>query len=139
VSFEVVVDHDTLEVAGAGGSVVGRIHVLLDDTPFPDLGWWDFPCVVLGWWLQSVRDASSDRFNLRFMDGPVAIAGVVGANAVTLTGFHTRGPSLGSGPTTWAPLGEVVREIDRAATSLVGACEMRGLPTDGLDRLLRDC
>lgn len=46
MTFEVVVDHSSLEAA-MSQTIAGRVHVVIDGRAFPEEGWWDFPCVIL--------------------------------------------------------------------------------------------
>lgn len=67
----IVVDPAMFERTKSGG-IVGRIHLEAGDFCFPEAGWNDFVVVVLGWWLESMRellDQRTDRITLRFMEG----------------------------------------------------------------------
>jgi hypothetical protein len=73
-SLQIHVDSTKLSRT-AGGSIVGPIWVELADTAFPEEGWFDFPVVLLTWWLQALRahgKTHSDKV-LDFMDGPYEI------------------------------------------------------------------
>jgi hypothetical protein len=68
----VVVDPATLHQSSLG-SITGTICVAAEGWFFPEQHWSDFPVVILGWWLQAYRDASSRvraTAVCRFMDGP---------------------------------------------------------------------
>lgn len=135
MTLELVVDHEALEVS-SHGTVIGRIHLVAGGEPFPDPAWWDFPCVVLGWWVEALQ-GHRESFELRFMDGPAVIDVTVDDNDVaTLT---AKLESTASARVCWTAavsLGELRSEVHRAAKSLVRTCESRRLPTDGLERLL---
>src|SRR6266545_2252608 len=68
----VVVDPATLHQLSRD-SITGTICVAAEGWFFPEEHWSDFPIVVLHWWLQAYRDAST-RLRAtticRFMDGP---------------------------------------------------------------------
>lgn len=55
MTFEIVADLDSLEKS-AHGPALGRIYILSEGQVFPDDRWWDFPCVVLGWWLRALEN-----------------------------------------------------------------------------------
>lgn len=63
----VVVEPDSVETTGLG-SIVGRIHICVDETAFPEVGWYDFPVVILGWWLDALMQEGMQPLVLDFMD-----------------------------------------------------------------------
>ncbi len=134
MTFEVVVDHETLHVSL--GPAVARMHVVAGEECFPERGWWDFPCVVLGWWL-SALEKHQRFFELQFMDGPAIIDVVVADDGVaTLTAKFETSTSPRICWSADVSLEELSAAVYRAAELLVRACELRGVPTDGLERLL---
>lgn len=135
MTFAVVVDYETLE-ASANGTIMGQLHVVADGVPFPDRVWWDFPCVVLGWWVEALWDGQNS-FELRFMDGPAEIdVAVLDNDVAALTAKIESATSANVIWTAAVPLGDLRAEVRRVAGSLVRECELRGLPTDGLERRL---
>lgn len=132
--FNVLVDPSSL-VESNSGNVIGRIHIDSEIGSFPDPGWFDFPAVVLAWWIAAVR--SKERpFELRFMDGPFGVECTAEGDIVELrfwrehaTGFDT----VGVGRTSLSVM-EV--RIMRAAEHVVRRCLQQGFPTQGLDLLL---
>jgi hypothetical protein len=131
--FRVVVDPESFTETAAG-AVTGKLHVEFDGVCFPDDGWWDFPLVVLGWWLDAL--GSDQDFELRFMDGPYRVAG-------SRTGGDVRLRLLRSGSSGdvevaagTADASTVLAEIEAAATRAVAYCSQASLPTEGIERLL---
>lgn len=133
--FRVVVDPSSLTQA-AGGAVAGQLHVETDDLCFPDDGWWDFPLVVLGWWLTTLRTASASDFELRFMDGPFRINCSRRDDRVEFV--CVRGGAAGDTEVGWgsATATEMDAGIDAAARAVVAFCLAASLPTGGLEQLL---
>ncbi len=133
--FEIAVDDGSLELASTGGNVAGQVHVVLDGEPFPDPAWWDFPCVVLGWWVKAAEDGRQAAFDLRFMDGPVLVRCVVDADNLVMTPIVESG-GHGEALATTNVLATAVRaEIYRAARQLAAACQRKSLPAQGLELL----
>ena len=57
----------------ASGAVSGKIYLQCEDHCFPDCAWFDFPVVILGWWLEALHRLStraSKQEELVFMEGP---------------------------------------------------------------------
>ena len=133
--LRIVVDPSSFAEA-AGGTVAGRLHIESDDLCFPDDDWWDFPLVVLGWWLTAIRSAGGDDFELRFMDGPFRVDCSRAADRVQFV-FVRDGAAgdieVGSGISTSADLSA---EIEAAATAALSYCLGASLPTGGLERLV---
>jgi hypothetical protein len=66
---------------GNSGNILGpiRLHHEATDsalTEFPEHGWTDFVVVILGWWLEGLRDLrqGAEQVLFRFMDGPLAFS-----------------------------------------------------------------
>jgi hypothetical protein len=71
---EVVVDASSL-ARSPSGSITGRIFLRSSAGEFPDARWFDFPVVVLSWWIEGltrVVSGHSQSFTGLFMDGPFA-------------------------------------------------------------------
>lgn len=53
--------------------VVGPIWLEMNGRDFPGEGWYDFPVVILGWWLNNIKPLIANqaaRCECLFMDGP---------------------------------------------------------------------
>jgi len=71
--FEIVIDPDSLRVRT---STTGTIYVRAGSIFFPEIGWNDFPLVILGWWtaaLIRLLEGQSDQEEWEFMDGPYLV------------------------------------------------------------------
>lgn len=71
--FSLVIKTETLE-RYKSGSITGIIYFDFGDKKFPELGWYDFVVVILGWWLEGVKKILknfSENEELDFMDGPL--------------------------------------------------------------------
>lgn len=69
---EVVVDARSLS-RSPSGSISGRIFLRGPAGEFPDADWFDFPVVVLSWWIEGLTRIASGHgrsFTGVFMDGP---------------------------------------------------------------------
>ena len=72
MGVEVVVDADSLS-RGAGGAVTGQIFLRHSGGVFPEEGWFDFPVVILTWWIVGLNECDQGKrssFQGLFMDGP---------------------------------------------------------------------
>lgn len=59
-----------------GGSITGIIYFDFGYKKFPEIGWYDFVVVILGWWLEGVKKilkSFSEKEELDFMDGPLLV------------------------------------------------------------------
>lgn len=136
MSFELVVGFEHLE-STSDGRTVGPIHICLDGGAFPESGWWDFPCVVLASWIQTVSSGSSE-FELTFFDGPMRIACARQARSVSLKGWTETGLGIEQRFDSQVDAALFEGEILRVATAVVAHCVSRGLSTGGLEKLLGD-
>ncbi len=61
-----------------GGSVTGKLHLVLGDSNFPESPWIDFPLPILQWWSNSICNTIEfqDAMEFEFMDGPALVRGV---------------------------------------------------------------
>jgi hypothetical protein len=134
--FKVVVGTQSLNVSQSSGLVSGPIHVNLDGLAFPDPTWWDFPCVVLSWWLQATQGQVPLLFDLRFMDGPALLRCSADGEDLAVRAIFERSIGAETQREARIPAEELREEIQRAATVLVQACRQRDLPCDELDRLI---
>jgi len=72
MAFSVTVLPDTFRLSKAG-VVTGVTYIDVDAQCFSWAGWYDFPVVILGWWLEAIvrlRDDHSLAVRCLFMDGP---------------------------------------------------------------------
>lgn len=60
-----------LEVKRGTPRVIGTIAWRLGEELFPDERWYDFPGVILAWWITALSESSRSGTKLRFMDGPL--------------------------------------------------------------------
>lgn len=139
MSFEIVVETESLEVA-ASGNVVGIVYALIDGEPFPDERWWDFPCLVLGGWLDLLGKPDERTVTLRFMDGPAKIecertAGPSARHLVLMPIIDRSPPVLFGRSEVDEAL--VAAALRRAALATIRACRERELPDQGLPQALR--
>ena len=71
MSFYVKLSPNELE--NDGRLVTGPIWLEMDGQAFPIDSWYDFPIVILGWWLHNMRPLITKQSIIcecRFMDGP---------------------------------------------------------------------
>jgi len=57
-------------------NITGIIYFGINDYFFPEKGWYDFPIIVLNWWLEGLKEIKynrTKRIELNFMDGPASI------------------------------------------------------------------
>lgn len=75
VNLAVRVEPESLS-RSARGSITGKVWCEYREDSFPEIGWYDFPVVILGWWLQALVtliDRKERRAKMLFMDGPCEI------------------------------------------------------------------
>jgi hypothetical protein len=134
--FKVVVDPSSLAGSNTGGPPAGKLHVESDFGCFPDESWWDFPTVVLGWWVAASRSTAGGGFELQFMDGPFRVVCSRQGEELALSFIH-RGSGgdieVGTGTSTTVELHDA---IIKAATEVVRVCRAASLPTDGLEAIV---
>jgi hypothetical protein len=150
VSLTVLVDPETLDTRTSPAT--GKIHVRFGDVAFPDTDWDDFVVVVLGWWLEEIRNLiwGGSGAQMWFMDGPFI---------VTLEPIpqvdRWRATAKFSGATSTAPYGEfpvgveispgeLIASLARAARTVLTECNRRGVNSldvqnlaAGLDALVK--
>ncbi|MCP4343990.1 MAG: hypothetical protein GY795_00510 [Desulfobacterales bacterium] len=73
-SFRLIFEPDSISRSKAG-SITARIVIQIGGFIFPGAGWSDFIVVILGWWLQAIRQIgiSYEEGCLQFMDGPYKV------------------------------------------------------------------
>ncbi|MBR6029599.1 MAG: hypothetical protein IKP40_11005 [Clostridia bacterium] len=69
-------------------SYTGTLFVQTDSGCFPSEGWTDYPEIVLGWWLDTLKSVLIGRegrtYTFLFMDGPYAIRCLKESDHLTL-------------------------------------------------------
>lgn len=50
------------------GKITGEIYLNFEERYFPEVGWNDFPVIILNWWSEVFSHEKSGRYS--FMDGP---------------------------------------------------------------------
>jgi hypothetical protein len=66
---------NTYQLSRSSGQITGDIAIWIDDTPFPEARWSDFPIALLGAWLSAagrVQRGEAHECTCYFMDGPFA-------------------------------------------------------------------
>jgi hypothetical protein len=127
MAFSVKLDLTSL-ARSSRGAITGVLFLEVDGFGYPELGWNDFPVIILAWWARAVRDLRASGVGAeavcRFMDGPFSFslrALSYGEWEVRLLGKN--GELLRTAKTT---PGEVVRAIQVAAAAVLQACADRG-------------
>ena len=95
----IALDLQTFRQSREGGNVTGVIFLELQDGAFPEMGWSDFPVIVLGWWTDSwlqLEVATRSEIQWRFMDGPhsLTLTKGEGSNSIGAYEFSQVGSSL---------------------------------------------
>lgn len=130
--MKILVDTTSIERTGSG-TVVGKIYLDVHEAFFPERGWFDFPVVILQWWLEALARLSSGasrREELRFMDGPFWVEIEVGSDVVSY-----RLVGLADEPVGTLSLEAFRREALAAGRQLVEACDASGWSSVDIDRL----
>jgi hypothetical protein len=153
--LKVVVDIGSL-AAEASGAVAGIIYIETENTRFPEANWWDFPAVILSWWMEAIRLKDHDGTDndeddgyeyeenddivggakLLFMDGPFEIRCLPQEekiHVVLVDSYGDEHTEVDIIESTWEQLADEVRA---AATRVAQHCLKEGLSTAGLDLLL---
>jgi len=115
----IALDLQTFRQNRESGTVTGVIYVDLESGAFPDVGWSDFPVIILGWWAAALveLDVPKKREVLwRFMDGP---------HSLTLT--KVAGGKLG--------FAQVQSSLLEAAERVVAYCEQHRMIGRDLEHL----
>jgi hypothetical protein len=130
----VCVELDAAELT-ASGAVVAPLWLEIGDVKFPEVGWYDFPVPVLGWWIEALRElvsSTSDEATLRFMDGPFEVR-LTRSGALATAAFLRR--ERGHGPEAMIDPRELLASVTARARALVSALERQGLSSSQLGRL----
>lgn len=138
---EVRVEVATTELGrGAGGVVVGPIWLARGDDAFPEARWSDFPVVVLGAWVPSLRRLSGrgQAAECHFMEGPYHFSVAdAGDGTWRIACFERRAqPSVANAVAEWSAVADrFLASALSAARSLLGYCDSRGWWDDDTERL----
>jgi hypothetical protein len=136
VTFDVIVAEGTLARSSLG-SVTGVLFTQLGSQAFPEVGWNDFPVVMLGWWLRDLQLGLGSKGTLvrcDFMDGPFSM------EFTTLPKEECRVRLVNrNDQETWEE-GVVARKtvlesVSRAAATIFRACRKRTWESDDLTNL----
>lgn len=116
-------DLQTFRQISKTDNVTGVIFLELQQGPFPEAGWSDFPVIILGWWieawLQLETSPKRSAVQWRFMDGPYSAT-------LTVTGAQS--------PDAFA-FSNVKRPLLEAGEHVVAYCEQRGMLSRDLEPL----
>ena len=142
-SAEVVVDIGSLHLSDSG-AVFGQIWLRTNAAvsgAFPEIGWTDFPVVVLSWWLRetdALMQGSSTTAECAFIDGPfhfsVNRAGDVDLHEMQAGGVVTIGQCRS--PTS---RDELWRSVHLAACVVLEACDTSRWSTVDIETLRAAC
>lgn len=76
-SFTIEIDTSTFGcISKMTDNVTGHIWISCGDEAFPERRWYDFPVIVMGWWIASfcqVYSGKEECCRLVFMDGPFSV------------------------------------------------------------------
>lgn len=73
--INVIINLDSIKMSKSG-AITGEIFFEVSNKFFPEENWSDFIVVILGWWVNNLRNyyqRREDCFELCFMDGPLSI------------------------------------------------------------------
>lgn len=124
---------DTLELTNSE-AIAGVVYFSVAGVDFPDGNWYDFPVVVLTWWIDALRKrVDGAPVGFEFMEGPYALQVQENAEALHVQGLRNGSPVLSM--TTGGDCESLQMTILKAATALARACQERGWMTDDVDAL----
>jgi hypothetical protein len=116
-------DLQTLRQSHKGDDVTGVIFLDLQNGPFPEAGWSDFPVIILNWWIEAWLqfEASAKRREVqwRFMDGPYSAS-------LTATGPQS--------PDVFA-FSDVKGSLLKTGEHVIAHCEQHGMLSRDLETL----
>ena|ERR1051326_9214364 len=108
-------------------NITGEIWLELDSFAYPSHSWWDFPVIVLSWWLDALpllRSVGNAEF--LFMDGPHAFeVGRRGSNVMLRCLDDPRGEAQCVRETV-VNVNDLSSQITNAASIVVRECRERG-------------
>ena len=126
-TFQIQLNTDAFE-RSASGSIVGPVWVTLGDAQYPELGWSDFPVVVLGWWLDELASLShrSESAVFRFMDGPFQFTAQRDGETAQLLRITAETSGSAEAVVVGVPLGTLNVAIEAAGRVVAAECRRRG-------------
>jgi hypothetical protein len=107
----IALDLQTFQQSRESGNVTGVIYVELESGAFPEVGWSDFPVIILSWWAEALLQlAMRTRRKVLwlFMDGP---------HSLVLTKV------TGAVPTCALEFKQVESDLLEAAQRVIAYCE----------------
>ena len=126
----------------AHGAIVGPIWIGASEpgVAFPEVGWSDFPVVLLGTWIPALRRLSvrGRAAECHFMEGPYRfVVSAAGAGIRSVACFETREtPSVANAVTEWHTSADMFLESAVAAgRAMLGYCDAREWWDDDTTRL----
>lgn len=139
-SFNLIFEPDTLNRSKAG-SITARIVIRIGDFLFPGDGWSDFIVVILGWWLQAIRQISTmsdEGAYLQFMDGPYKIfIKTIDENHSSLICLEERRTEIDRYRSI-VKTNDLRNELVRIGRKVVSLCNEKGWDSDDIDILRKE-
>ena len=132
--ISIVVDPASLK-REPNGNVTGMLLLRGEAADFPAAAWFDFPVVVLGWWIAGLTKLSSGEtrtFQGLFMDGPYAFTVRTGHGDEAQVAWGPRGKELLVGVT---PIQNLLASAVRAGTVVAEACRAQDWRNSDIDQL----
>jgi hypothetical protein len=133
-AIAIVVDPASLK-REASGNVVGALALRGEAAEFPMAGWFDFPVVVLAWWIQGLFELSSgtsESFQGLFMEGPYAFTVRTDAGGVAAVAWGHRGNEV---PVGTMPLQDLLQSAVCAGEMVAEACRAQKWRNSDLNHL----
>jgi hypothetical protein len=119
----ITLDLETFRQGRESANVTGVIFLELQDKAFPQVGWSDFPVIILGWWIEAwLQFMTPERREAvwRFMDGPHYVTLIKEGNARSTGAFEFR---------------EVQSNLLEAAVRVIAHCQRHNMLSRDLETL----
>jgi len=132
--IEIVVKPDSLQ-RSATGSITGQIYLRGPTGPFPEESWYDFPVVVLAWWVTGLGEVAAGKqrsFSGSFMDGPFSFRLEAGAGDVGRIAWGRRGSESNIGIVSVSAL---LQSAITAGRLVSESCRARNWASNDLENL----
>ena len=117
------------------GSITGRVFLRGPTGDFPESEWFDFPVVILGWWIEGLSDLLAGKeqsFQGMFMDGPFAFVVERGMGNSGRIEWGRRGDTVAIGIVNIPVL---LRSAVLAGRLVADSCRARGWESRDLETL----